>query len=186
TVTNPVLQCTTATATVPGTSTLGDCTISNVPFGQYWVVEGTPPNGYLVAPDQNVVITRAVPTVPVTFIDSRNPATLSIHKQDDASTPNPLNGVVFTLYTDNGPVGPQTGVAGHGTEDTATTLTCTTGAAPAAAGDCTISNITVPGPYWVVETTPKSGYDQAPDQHVDIVAGGSSTTPLIFSDARNF
>src|SRR5581483_6731446 len=36
------------------------------------------------------------------------------------------------------------------------------------------------------ETTPKSGYDQAPDQHVDIVAGGSSTTPLIFSDARNF
>lgn len=182
TLTDPLLQCTTATATI-GTDTLGDCTILNVPFGQYWVVETAPPTGYLPAPDQNVVVTRAVPTPAVlTFTNNRNPAALTIHKQDDASTPNPLSDVVFTLYNDNAPDGT---ADAFGAEDTVTNpaLACTT----LANGTCTIPNILVPGPYWVVETTSKPGYDTAPAQRVVLAAGDSNTAaPLTFVNARNF
>jgi hypothetical protein len=171
TVTNPALACT--------TNASGNCTISEIPAGDYWVVEGTPPTGYLPAPDQAVSVGRDS-TLALTFVNNRNPAKLAIHKQDDAATPNPLGDVTFTLYTDNAPVG-----GSRGAEDAVTdpALSCTT----AANGDCTISNIVVPGPYWVVETTPKTGYDAAADQHVDIVPGGDNTaTPLTFVNARNF
>ena len=119
--------------------------------------------------------------VTCTFTNTKRGA-LTIKKTDDDDPANVLSGVGFTLYTDNTPVGPQVGVAGHGTEDTATTMTCTTGSA----GTCTISDIP-PGRYWVVETTPKSGYATAADQAVNITAGYSNaTTPLTFVDPRQF
>src|SRR5581483_11344209 len=174
TLTNPVLQCTTSVAT-------GNCTIFSVPFGQYWVVETAPaPTGYTLADDQHVNLTRGTSaTASLSFTDNRNPSALAIHKQDDLG--NPLEGVAFTLWTDNAPVG---GTAPHGAEDTANaTLTCTTNAA----GDCTISEINVPGHYWVVEGTPPTGYAAAADQAVNIVAGSDTTTNhLTFINARTF
>jgi hypothetical protein len=82
---------------------------------------------------------------------------------------------VFTLYTDNAPVG---GAAPHGVEDIATTLTCTT-----SSGTCSISNIPL-GEYWIVETTGKTGYALAADQHLTVTAGSSATKTFV--DPRLF
>jgi hypothetical protein len=98
---------------------------------------------------------------------------VDITKVDDLA--NPLGGAVFTLYTDNAPIG-----GSRGAEDTATTLTCTT---DSTTGKCTID--TVPfGEYWVVETTTPSGYNTAADQHVSI-SSGAATASVSFTDIRN-
>jgi hypothetical protein len=113
--------------------------------------------------------------VTCTFTNTKR-GSLTIIKNDDVSpTPNTLDGVVFTLYTDNAPVG---GSAPHGDEDTATTMTCTT-----VAGTCSISNIPL-GDYWIVETTSKPGYAAAPDQHLTVTAGSSATKTFV--DPRLF
>lgn len=113
--------------------------------------------------------------VTCTFTNTKR-GSLTITKTDDDSPANNLSGVVFTLYTDNAPVG---GAAPHGSEDTATTMTCTT----SAAGTCTISNIPL-GDYWIVETTSKPGYDPAPDQHLTVTAGSSASKTFV--DPRQF
>lgn len=161
------------------TNSSGDCSISSVPLGRYWVVEGTPPSGFNAAPDQNVTLGGGNPTtVSLTFTDNRQPASLKVHKQDDDNPANPLSGVVFTLYTDNSPKG-----GSRGAEDTATSFTCTTGSN----GDCTISNILPAGDYWVVETTGKSGYAGAGDKHVTLALGqNADITSTPFVDPRNF
>jgi uncharacterized surface anchored protein len=64
-------------------------------------------------------------------------------------------------------------------EDTSTGKTCTTNAS----GDCTISNI-VPGEYWIVETVTPPGYDSAPDKHVTVTAG--HTTSVTLENPRKF
>ena len=72
-VTNPALSCTTA-----GTgATAGKCSISNVPFGEYWVVETTVPAGYTAAADQHATVSAANPTVSLSFMDVRLASTLS-------------------------------------------------------------------------------------------------------------
>ena len=112
-------------------------------------------------------------TITCTFTNVRA-ATLNIHKQDDRG--NPLRGAVFTLFVDNAPLG---GSPPHGTEDTATALSCTTGAD----GNCTIDNVP-PRQYWVVETTGVPGYRTAPDQNVVLTSG--QTASLTFVDPRKF
>jgi hypothetical protein len=112
--------------------------------------------------------------VTCTFTNTKR-GSLTINKTDDDSPANNLDGVVFTLYTDNAPVG---GSAPHGVEDTATTLTCTT-----VAGTCSISNIPL-GDYWIVETTGKTGYALAADQHLTVTAGSSATKSFV--DPRLF
>jgi hypothetical protein len=168
TITSPLLSCT--------TDADGDCTIVDIDFGHYWVVENatTIPDGYNGADDQAVNITDTT-TVGLTFVDPRLAATVNIHKEDDAD--NPLKDVSFELYADNDPFG---GSAPHGDEDTATGLTCTTDVA----GDCTISDIPN-GLYWVVEDTSSlpSGYSGADDQYADLTAGGSSVS-LSFVNPR--
>jgi hypothetical protein len=76
---------------------------------------------------------------------------------------------------DNAPLGG----AAHGPEDTATGLTCTTGAD----GNCSIGNV-VPGRYWVVETTTPAGHNPAADQNVILTAG--QTVNLTFTNPRLF
>jgi hypothetical protein len=110
--------------------------------------------------------------VTCTFTNTRR-GSLTINKTDDVG--NALDGVVFTLYADNAPVG---GAAPHGAEDTATTMTCTT-----VSGTCSISNIPL-GEYWIVETTGKPGYALADDQHLTVTAGSSATKT--FADPRQF
>ncbi len=103
-------------------------------------------------------------------VNITNCGTVNIHKTDDQTPGAPLEGAVFTLYTDNTPVG---GAAPHGNEDVATSMTCTTDAS----GDCSISNVPF-GNYWAVETTGVSGYDLAADQSFTL---NSSTTNLTIS-----
>jgi hypothetical protein len=178
-----------ATSITCTTDASGNCSMTNVPFGQYWVVEGTPPTGYTAAPDQNVVLSSGNATVSLTFTDNRNPATVKVKKVDDDNPANPLAGATFTLYADNAPTGPPDGSGGpnqdsHGAEDTATSYTC--GPTPAS-GECTITGILVPGNYWVVETTTPTGYDTAADQYVTVALGGSyDLTSSPFVNKRNF
>jgi len=103
-------------------------------------------------------------------VNITNCGTVNIHKTDDQTPGAPLEGAVFTLYTDNAPVD---GAAPHGAEDVATSMTCTTDAS----GDCSISNVPF-GNYWAVETTGVSGYDLAADQSFTL---NSSTTNLTIS-----
>lgn len=154
----------------------GNCSIANVPFGQYWVVETTAPAGFQKADDQNVNLTSAVSTVNLTFTDNANPGNISIHKQDD--TGNSLQGAVFTLFTDVEPLNGQPPHSG-GDAPVVPSKTCTTDAS----GNCTIPNV-APGQYWIVETTTPAGYSTAPDQNRTITAG--QTVNLTFSDPRKF
>jgi hypothetical protein len=104
-------------------------------------------------------------------VNINNCGTVNIHKVDDAG--NALAGAAFTLYTDNAPVG-----GARGSEDTATSLTCTTNAS----GDCSIANVPI-GRYWVVETTVPANHARAADQNVSIASGGQ-VVGLTFTDPR--
>jgi hypothetical protein len=61
----------TATGQTCTTDANGDCSISNVVPGQYWIHEKTGVTGYDLADDKNVVV-GAGQNVPVTLIDPRN------------------------------------------------------------------------------------------------------------------
>jgi hypothetical protein len=101
--------------------------------------------------------------VPPETVNLTNCGSVQINKADDAG--NPLAGAGFTLYGDNAPVG-----GSRGPEDTATSLTCTTGAS----GTCTITNVFF-GNYWVVETTVPAGYDAAADAAISV----TNTTTVV-------
>jgi hypothetical protein len=165
--TNPTLSCT--------TNASGNCTISSVPLGQYWVVETVTPPNHFPANDVNINITTGDQVVALTLIDPRRPGTINIHKQDDKGAP--LLGAEFTLYTDNAPLD---GAAPHGAEDTATALKCTTNAS----GNCTIANVPL-GQYWVVESKTPAGYATAADKNVILNTGGQ-TVNLTFTNPRLF
>jgi uncharacterized surface anchored protein len=108
-------------------------------------------------------------------VNITNCGTVNIHKQDDAGTP--LAGAVFTLFTDAAPVD---GAPPHGSEDTATSLTCTTGAN----GNCSIADVPF-GNYWAVETTGVAGHDLAPDQSFSLTSStANGTISLTFVDPR--
>jgi hypothetical protein len=49
----------------------GDCTISNVPPGQYWIVETGGVLHHGLAPDQNIVVGAGQTVGPLTFVDPR-------------------------------------------------------------------------------------------------------------------
>jgi hypothetical protein len=49
----------------------GNCIISNVPPGQYWVVETLGVPNYATAPDQNIVVGAGQTVGPLTFVDPR-------------------------------------------------------------------------------------------------------------------
>lgn len=55
------------------TDSNGDCTINDVPFGDYWVVEDAPPAGHLPSPDQAVSIDRESPVpIELEFVNPRH------------------------------------------------------------------------------------------------------------------
>ena len=113
--------------------------------------------------------------VPPITVNISNCGSIKIIKKDDANSA--LNGAVFTLYKDNAPVG-----GSRGAEDTITTKTCTTGASPNAAGECTITAV-LQGEYWVVETTTPAGHSTAADQHASVTP--DATVTLTFIDPRD-
>jgi hypothetical protein len=108
-------------------------------------------------------------------VNISNCGTVNIHKQDDLGAP--LEGAVFTLFTDNTPVD---GAPPHGAEDVATSLTCTT----EADGDCSITDVPF-GNYWAVETTGVPNHELAADQTVGLTATTpNQTISLTFVDPR--
>jgi Prealbumin-like fold domain len=108
-------------------------------------------------------------------VNISNCGRVNIHKQDDVGAP--LQGAVFTLFTDNAPVD---GAAPHGAEDVATSLTCTTNAS----GDCSILNVPF-GNYWAVETTGVPNHSLAADQSFSLTQNTPNLTiSLTFIDPR--
>ena len=95
-------------------------------------------------------------------VNVTNCGTINIHKQDDATPANALQGAVFTLYK-NG---------------TATSFTCTTDAS----GNCSMTNVPF-GTYTVTETTTPPGYNTAASQPTTI-SGTTPTVSLNFTDPR--
>jgi hypothetical protein len=169
----------TSTGKTCTTDSSGDCSFTDVPPGDYWIVETTTPAGYDTADEKQVNVGLgstggAGATVGVTISDPVVPGTVNIHKYGiDASD---LAGATFTLYKDNVTKG-----GSRGAEDTITTKTCTT----VADGTCSITAVT-PGDYWVVETGVPDGYSAAPDQLVNVGIGTTAhagdTDALSFTD----
>src|SRR6266536_294518 len=161
----------------------GKCSIADIPFGHYWVVEDptTIPAGHNGAPDQAINVTGST-AIALNFINPRQPGSIDIHKQDDTPVgdggPNALANVTFTVYKDVAPLGGTS--AGAEDKTVANTVaTCTTDSA----GDCpTITGVQL-GQYWVVEGTPPTGYSAAADQLVVLSTGGQNV-PLTFTDPR--
>ncbi len=162
------LKCTSATAsTATLTQPLGDCTIANVPRGDYWLVETGTPAGYDPAPDTQAKI-PGDEVIELTKVNVVKTGSVTITKTDDATPAANLNGAVFTLY--------------QGTA--VTSYTCTTGTAPSPAGTCTISGVPI-GDYTAVETKTPVGHVKAADQPVTISASNLHVA-LNFVDPREF
>jgi len=85
----------------PATPDRATCTITSVPFGQYWVVETTTPTGHTTAPDQNTIVSAANPTVTLTFVNPRSKGAILVTKTRkhaaDGSGDHPQAGVDFTV-----------------------------------------------------------------------------------------
>ncbi len=161
--TSTTLKCETATTASP-TQPVGDCTIGNVPLGDYWLVETKVPANYNPAADTTVKVENADVVIEVTKINVLQSGSVKIIKEDDATPAVPLSGAVFTLH--------KGGVA--------TTYSCTT----VTDGTCTISNVPL-GSYSAVETTTPPGHVTAVPQAANITTGGS-TIELTFVNPRQF
>jgi hypothetical protein len=171
---------------VPGTDTAtaftcdvtinGTCSIFNVPLGNYWLVETTPPPGYTAASPQQVSIVVGSTagngvTRTVDFTDV--PADGRINIAKTGLNGGALNDAQFTLYTDdNGVVGTSTGKS------------CTTGSS--GAGACFISPVAI-GNYWLVETVVPAGYAKAANRAVTVGVGNQpgqgATVDVTITDA---
>ncbi|HLF40973.1 MAG TPA: SpaA isopeptide-forming pilin-related protein [Acidimicrobiia bacterium] len=164
------------------TTVAGVCSFSDVPIGQYWVEETGVPENHVGADDQHAEVAAADTVVELTFVNARQPGTITVHKQDDADDPatvavegSPLEGVGFSLYVDAEPIG-----GSWRAEDTTVAGTCTTDSS----GDCSFPDVPL-GSYWVVETGPPSGYGPADPQLV-VLETAAQSVPLTFVDARQF
>jgi uncharacterized surface anchored protein len=169
----------TATSKTCTTDASGDCSITGVAPGDYWLVETTTPPGYDTADPKSVSVplgsgANQGATVSVTISDPVVPGTVVIHKTGIGGSD--LNGAQFTLYADAAPIGTL------GNEDTATSKTCTT----SGAGACSITGV-APGRYMVVESITPPGYDTAAPQAVDVGIGATAhvgdSDSLTFVDA---
>jgi hypothetical protein len=92
---NATLTCT--------TDATGNCSITSVPFGNYWAVETVTPPNHTTAADQSFSITQATPnqTISLTFVDVRQTGAILVTKTRkhaaDGPGPHPHAGVNFTV-----------------------------------------------------------------------------------------
>ena len=149
------------------------CTMVNILFGDYWLVETTVPAGY-TGSGATAVTVDDTETQEVTISNQAAPVDLTVHKQtdDDDTTPTPVpicwdddddtldittGCAEFELHDRDGTTPPAT------FDPTDAVATCDPAdATGAAAGDCTFDNVD-PGDYWIVESTTPEGYDSDPD-----------------------
>jgi hypothetical protein len=138
------------------TDASGNCTISGVLAGNYWVVEGTPPAGYEAAPDQAVTVTASETPVPLTFVNPRLRGAIAIVKQakhkdtSGATSPNLVAGFTIT--------GGPTTVSGTITTDSS--------------GNACVGGLLF-GSYTVTETVVPTGYQGAAAQTAVVNSSGS-------------
>ena len=178
--------------------------VDGLEFATYTVRETAAPTGYNPAANQNHTVSSAstcaartspqLGTPDLTFVNNPAPGTITISKRDDASPPNPLAGVEFKLYNDDGTGGAFNTNTVYDSDSVTTgvqALTCTTAAlnavSPAVPGQCQISGVPL-GTYWVVETAPPAGHTGAAPQKVTISLGSSAGTgqnvPVTFTNPR--
>jgi len=92
-----------ATSLTCTTAASGDCSISNVPFGNYWAVETTGVPNHDLAADQSLSLTQNTPnlTISLTFVDPRQPGAIKVTKTRkhaaDGPGDHPQAGVSFTV-----------------------------------------------------------------------------------------
>jgi hypothetical protein len=125
------------------TTAAGNCTISNIALGDYWLIETGVPAGHTGADPQTVSLTTGGSTVEKTYINARQSGGVTIVKRDDGA--NLLDGVKFTLQ-------------GTSTFGDTVDRSCTT-----VLGTCTISNVPL-GTYTLDEdvTTIQAGFTKDP------------------------
>jgi hypothetical protein len=93
----------TATNLTCTTDASGDCSIINVPFGDYWAVETTGVPNHDLAADQSFSLTQNTPnlTISLTFVDPRQPGAIKVTKTykhaADGPGDHPQAGVSFTV-----------------------------------------------------------------------------------------
>lgn len=68
----------------------GTCTISNLPFGNYWAEEIEVPAGYTGGNPQTFSLSASSATASLTFTNQANPVDVTVRKQDDDSPANPI------------------------------------------------------------------------------------------------
>lgn len=137
------------------TDAAGNCSITNILIGQYWVVETTTPAGYQTAPDQAVTI-LADTTLTLTFVDPRLRGAIRIEKTakhaDKSGATHPNLAATFTVTQGDTSFGTITTNATTG-------IGCLDGL--------------LFGSYTVTETTVPAGY-QAPAAQTAIIASSGS------------
>jgi hypothetical protein len=85
------------------TDASGNCTVTNVPFGDYWAVETTGVPNHDLAADQSFSLTQSTPdfTISLTFVDPRQPGAIKVTKTfkhaASGSGDHPQSGVDFTV-----------------------------------------------------------------------------------------
>ena len=143
------------------TNASGECTISNKPLGEYWLVETGLPTGYsTAAAPKHVTLSTGGATTTVTFTNIRDKADIKIVKKDDGG--NLLDSVRFTL---------------KGTSDfgDAVDLSCTTGLN----GECPFNSIPL-GSYTLDEdvTSIMAGFSKDPSlpMTVNVTTDGATYT----------
>lgn len=93
----------TATSLTCTTNASGNCTITSVPFGDYWAVETTGVPDHDLAPDQSFTLTSNTPnkTISLTFVDPRQPGAIKVTKTfkhaASGAGDHPQAGVDFTV-----------------------------------------------------------------------------------------
>ncbi len=94
------------------TDAAGDCTVSDLKKGDYWVVETTIPAGHDAAADQHVSITAGDQVVPLSFVDPIQTGTITVIKEavpeDAQDFAFALDTTTFALDDDSDPTLPST------------------------------------------------------------------------------
>lgn len=165
--------CTTAAATTAST-VLGECTMTSIPWGTFWLVETAAPTGYITSDPVEVTVSPSATSPSATVVNDRMPGSVAITKTDDADPANAVEGADFALFLDDGTTADE-----YDDGDTAVSgATCTTDAD----GECTISEVPW-GTYWLVETTTPDGYSGAEAIEVTISKDNLDITQTVVNAA---